>query len=66
MVKGNSPKKDASSNLKLSLSGNASPYSSSIGPMTSSTKVKKSAINFVHDMKKHGIDKDIDSVRAMR
>jgi hypothetical protein len=65
-AKGSSPKKEGGtqSTLKLSLSGNTSPYSNN--GCGGSSKFKKSAINFVHDMKKHGIDKDLDSVRAMR
>jgi hypothetical protein len=50
----------------MSLSGNASPYSNLGGSLMGSGKAKRTVINFVHDMKKHGIDKDIDSVRAMR
>jgi|LauGreDrversion4_2_1035121.scaffolds.fasta_scaffold447610_1 hypothetical protein len=54
--KANSPKKDG---IRLSLSGGNS-------PTVTLKKVHKSSINFVHEMKKHGIDKDLDSVRAMR
>jgi hypothetical protein len=55
--KQSSPKKDGG--LRLSLSGGNSPNGTF-------KKIHKSSINFVHDMKKHGIDKDLDSVRAMR
>jgi len=55
-TKAASPKKDG---LRLSLSGGSSPT----GALK---KVHKSSINFVHEMKKHGIAKDLDSVRAMR
>lgn len=65
-LKGNSPKKDVNP-LKLSLSGSSSPYShQNHMQLHTKSRVQKSSINFVHDMKKHGIDKDIDSVRATR
>ena len=56
-----SPKKDAQSSLKISLSGGLSPYS-----MIGKTKPMKSELNFDKEMKKHGIDKDIASVRSSR
>jgi hypothetical protein len=56
-AKQNSPKKDGG--LRLSLSGVNSPNGTF-------KKVQKSSVNFVHDMKKHGIDKDLDSLRAMK
>jgi hypothetical protein len=55
-AKAASPKKDG---IRHSLSGGNSP-SGTI------KKMQMSSINFVHEMKKHGIDKDLDSVRAMR
>lgn len=65
-LKGNSPKKDVNP-LKLSLSGSSSPYShQNHMHLQTKSRVKKSSISFVHDMKKHGIDKDMDSVRATR
>lgn len=58
-----SPKKEAGGNgtLKLSLSGGLSPYS-----MIGKARPLKSEINFDKEMKKHGIDKDIASVRSSR
>jgi len=47
--------------LKLSLSGGLSPYS-----MIGKARPMKSEINFDKEMKKHGIDKDIASVRSSR
>ena len=45
--------------LRLSMSSGNSPN----GPFK---KIHKSSVNFVHDMKKHGIDKALDSVHAMK
>ncbi|TNV84843.1 hypothetical protein FGO68_gene1746 [Halteria grandinella] len=70
-----SPKKDqaqaaqmsiqgGSGPIKLSLSGQTSPYS--LSSQHPKPRHQKSSINFVQEMKKHGIDKDIASVKAMR
>ena len=62
-VKGGSPKKEGVG-IRQSLSGGNSPYGNqNVGEIK---KFQKSSINFVDDMKMHGIDKDIDSMRAMR
>ena len=58
-VKQNSPPKKDGGGLRLSLSGGNSPNGTF-------KKIHKSSVNFVHEMKKHGIDKDLDSVRAMK
>ena len=65
VAKGISPKKDQqSATLKLSLSGGLSPYS--MGQSSNKPRTQKSQINFVQEMKKHGIDKDIASVKSSR
>jgi uncharacterized protein YjcR len=62
-AKGSSPKKDGVG-IRHSLSGGNSPFGNNNAG--EAKKFQKSSINFVDDMKMHGIDKDIDSMRAMR